>query len=135
MFSPLALKSAGSHPIFMPIAGKFITLEGGEGAGKSTQVARLAERLEAKGATVLRLREPGGTALGEQMRAVLKQPGSVIVPQAEALLFAACRAASERLTGLPPWLLENRWVRVGGEAGEEAGLAQSSCFGFRQLAE
>ncbi len=92
MFSPLALASAGYHHLFMPIAGKFITLEGGEGAGKSTQVARLAERLEARGATVLRLREPGGTALGEQMRAVLKQPGSMIVPQAEALLFAACRA-------------------------------------------
>ena len=65
MFSPLALASAGYHHLFMSIAGKFITLEGGEGAGKSTQVARLAERLEVKGTTVLRLREPGGTDLGE----------------------------------------------------------------------
>jgi dTMP kinase len=53
---------------------------------------RLAARLRAEGATVLTLREPGGTAFGETMRAVLKQPGSAIVPAAEALLFAACRA-------------------------------------------
>lgn len=76
----------------MPIAGKFITFEGGEGAGKSTQLTRLAERLRASGEGVLTLREPGGTPFGEQMRAVLKQPGSVIQPAAEALLFAACRA-------------------------------------------
>ena len=48
----------------MPIAGRFITFEGGEGAGKSTQLARLAERLRADGATVLGLREPGGTSYG-----------------------------------------------------------------------
>jgi dTMP kinase len=76
----------------MPIAGKFITFEGGEGAGKSTQLTRLAERLRAGGAGVLGLREPGGTPFGEKMRDVLKQPGSVIRPAAEALLFAACRA-------------------------------------------
>lgn len=76
----------------MPIAGKFITFEGGEGAGKSTQLTRLAERLRADGAGVLSLREPGGTPFGEKMRDVLKQPGSAIRPAAEALLFAACRA-------------------------------------------
>lgn len=76
----------------MPIAGKFITFEGGEGAGKSTQLTRLAERLRASGAGVLSLREPGGTPFGEKMREVLKQPGSAIQPAAEALLFAACRA-------------------------------------------
>jgi len=76
----------------MPIAGKFITFEGGEGAGKSTQLTRLAERLRASGEGVLSLREPGGTPFGEKMRDVLKQPGSVIQPAAEALLFAACRA-------------------------------------------
>ena len=76
----------------MPIAGRFITFEGGEGAGKSTQLTRLAERLGATGASVLSLREPGGTPFGEKMRDVLKQPGSVIQPAAEALLFAACRA-------------------------------------------
>ena len=76
----------------MPIAGKFITFEGGEGAGKSTQLTRLAERLRASGAGVLSLREPGGTHFGEKMRDVLKQPGSAIRPAAEALLFASCRA-------------------------------------------
>ena len=76
----------------MPIAGKFITFEGGEGAGKSTQLSRLAERLRAAGSVVLSLREPGGTPFGEKMRDVLKQPGSAIQPAAEALLFAACRA-------------------------------------------
>ena len=76
----------------MPIAGKFITFEGGEGAGKSTQLTRLAERLRAAGETVLSLREPGGTPFGEKMRDVLKQPGSAIQPAAEALLFASCRA-------------------------------------------
>jgi dTMP kinase len=76
----------------MPIAGKFITFEGGEGAGKSTQLTRLAARLRVTGASILSLREPGGTPFGEKMRDVLKQPGSVIQPAAEALLFAACRA-------------------------------------------
>jgi dTMP kinase len=76
----------------MPIAGKFITFEGGEGAGKSTQLRRLAEQLTASGSVVRGLREPGGTAFGERMREVLKQPGAAIAPAAEALLFAACRA-------------------------------------------
>lgn len=76
----------------MPIAGKFITFEGGEGAGKSTQLTRLAERLRVAGEGVLSLREPGGTPFGEKMRDVLKQPGSAIQPAAEALLFASCRA-------------------------------------------
>jgi dTMP kinase len=76
----------------MPIAGKFITFEGGEGAGKSTQLTRLADRLRASGEVVLSLREPGGTPFGEKMRDVLKHPESAIRPAAEALLFAACRA-------------------------------------------
>lgn len=76
----------------MPIGGKFITFEGGEGAGKSTQLTRLAGRLRAAGEGVLSLREPGGTPFGEKMRDVLKQPGSAIQPAAEALLFASCRA-------------------------------------------
>ena len=76
----------------MPTAGIFITFEGGEGAGKSTQLTRLAERLRATGKGVLSLREPGGTPFGEKMRDVLKQPGSAIRPAAEALLFASCRA-------------------------------------------
>jgi dTMP kinase len=76
----------------MPIAGRFITFEGGEGAGKSTQLRRLAERLRAAGSVVRDLREPGGTPFGEAMRDVLKQPGTSLAPAAEALLFASCRA-------------------------------------------
>jgi len=71
----------------------FITLEGAEGSGKTTQARLLAERLRGEGHRVLPLHEPGGTALGEEIRALLLQPdGAPIEPMAEALLFAACRA-------------------------------------------
>lgn len=77
----------------MSSVGKFITFEGGEGAGKSTQVKLLAARLEAHGQRTLSLREPGDTALGEQLRDVLKSRLTRgLEPEAEALLFAACRA-------------------------------------------
>jgi len=76
----------------MAIAGKLITLEGGEGAGKSTQLALLTQQLEAHGSKVLKLREPGGTLLGERLREVLKSPQSKLEPTTEACLFAACRA-------------------------------------------
>lgn len=78
------------------IRGTLITFEGGEGAGKSTLIGRLAERLAAEGgldaADIVRVREPGGTALGEGIREILKRPDAAICPPAEALLFAACRA-------------------------------------------
>ena len=78
------------------IRGALLTFEGGEGAGKSTLIARMAERLVAEGgiapADIVRVREPGGTALGEGIREILKRPEAVICPAAEALLFAACRA-------------------------------------------
>lgn len=77
----------------MSSVGKFITFEGGEGAGKSTQVGLLAARLESAGRRALKLREPGGTALGEQLRDVLKSRQTLhLEAAAEALLFAACRA-------------------------------------------
>src|SRR5437660_2179496 len=56
------------------MAARFITFEGGEGAGKSTQVARLAARLRAAGHAVRVTREPGGTPLAEAIRALLLQP-------------------------------------------------------------
>ena len=78
------------------IRGSLITFEGGEGAGKSTQIARLCARLEAEAALpsvdIVRLREPGGTPMGEGIRELLKRPGASIAPEAEVLLFAACRA-------------------------------------------
>ncbi|MGF1483340.1 MAG: dTMP kinase [Opitutales bacterium] len=68
----------------------FITLEGPEGSGKSTQLERLQARLEKEGRAVVALREPGGTKLGELIRTLLKN--EAMVPEAELLLFAASRA-------------------------------------------
>ncbi|MDX3910527.1 MAG: dTMP kinase [Sphingobium sp.] len=74
-------------------SGRFISLEGGEGAGKSTQVKALAEALRARGATVVETREPGGSPGAETIRDLLLT-GAVDrwTPRAEALLFAAARA-------------------------------------------
>jgi len=73
--------------------GCFIVLEGPEGAGKSTQLPRLARRLTAAGHDLAMTREPGGTPHGERIRAVLLDPaGEALDPVAEALLFAAARA-------------------------------------------
>ena len=69
-----------------------IVLEGAEGAGKTTQLRMLAQRLREEGAEVLTLREPGGTALGDAIRQILLDPAQHIVPEAEALLFMASRA-------------------------------------------
>lgn len=73
--------------------GRLIVLEGSEGAGKSTQLKLLTDRLSGAGMEVLPLREPGGTALGDSIRAiVLDDPTHHITPSAEALLFMASRA-------------------------------------------
>ena len=71
--------------------GLFITFEGGEGVGKTTQVARLVERIAAAGLDVKTAREPGATPLGEEIRAWVKGEASTS-PTAELLLFAAARA-------------------------------------------
>lgn len=74
-------------------SGRFITFEGGEGCGKSTQVQRLKEALEAEGKEVLITREPGGTWLGEEIRRLLKdQEEDPPCDRAEMLLFLAARA-------------------------------------------
>jgi dTMP kinase len=71
----------------------FITFEGSEGSGKSTQLAQLAEFLTEFGYAVLATREPGGTAIGEQVRAILSDLGNTAMhPRAEILLFQASRA-------------------------------------------
>ncbi|MEX2177642.1 MAG: dTMP kinase [Gemmatimonadaceae bacterium] len=69
-----------------------IVFEGPEGAGKTTQVRKLAVRMEAAGRTVVAVREPGGTPLGDEIRRLLLDPRSDIVPRAEGLLFMASRA-------------------------------------------
>lgn len=78
----------------MASQGLFISFEGSEGCGKSTQIARLAGRLEATGREVIRLREPGGCPLGEKIRDLLKfdPAGAGMTAEAELLLFAASRA-------------------------------------------
>jgi len=90
--------------------GKFITFEGGEGAGKSTQVERLAERLRALGLSVVVSREPGGSAGAEAIRHVLLSGAAKpLGPHAEAILFAAARADHLRQT-IRPALERGQWV-------------------------
>lgn len=72
--------------------GLFITLEGGDGSGKSTQAALLDEWLTARGRTVVRTREPGGTPAGIEIREIVLHHRGDISPRAEALLYAADRA-------------------------------------------
>lgn len=73
--------------------GTFISLEGVDGSGKSTQAALLAESLEAAGYEVLRLREPGGTAISEKIRALLLDPANTeMADECELLLYEAARA-------------------------------------------
>ena len=79
----------------MPLPhGAFITFEGSEGCGKTTQIQRLAARLEKAGQPVFLTREPGGTPLGESIRHLLKfaEEGRDMTPEAELLLFAASRS-------------------------------------------
>ncbi|MBN9238773.1 MAG: dTMP kinase [Micrococcales bacterium 70-64] len=72
--------------------GLFITLEGGDGSGKSTQSALLTEWLTAAGRTVLVTREPGGTDVGVELRNIVLHWRGDIAPRAEALIYAADRA-------------------------------------------
>jgi len=74
------------------VAGLFITFEGGDGSGKTTQAELLAEWLSAQGRTVLRGREPGGTDLGLELREIVLHRRGHIAPRAEALIYAADRA-------------------------------------------
>ncbi|GAA4265460.1 dTMP kinase [Frondihabitans peucedani] len=74
------------------MAGLFITLEGGDGVGKSTQAALLETWLTESGHGVVRTREPGGTELGDEIRSMVLHRRGHIAPRAEALLYAADRA-------------------------------------------
>lgn len=94
----------------MTARGRFITLEGGEGAGKSTQVKALAEALANRGIDVLVTREPGGSEGAEKIRELLLAgPEERWGPWAEALLFAAARADHVEKT-IRPALENGRWV-------------------------
>jgi dTMP kinase len=96
--------------------GKFLSIEGGEGAGKSTQVRRLADELRARGIDVIVTREPGGSEGGEAIRELLMQ-GEVKrwSSHTEALLFAAARAdhvekVIQPALGIGTWVISDRFI-------------------------
>src|ERR671935_1388529 len=90
--------------------GRFISFEGGEGSGKSTQIKRLAERLAASRVHTLITREPGGSPGAEIIRhLVLSGMGKLLGPDAETLLFAAARDDHVR-TVIQPALAQGIWV-------------------------
>jgi len=72
--------------------GKLITIEGIDGAGKSTLALALSRELSARGLRVELLREPGGVDVSERIRALVQDPALAVAPRAEALLYAAARA-------------------------------------------
>lgn len=96
--------------------GKFISLEGIEGAGKSTQIAFIAEYLRRKGIDVLETREPGGTLLGEQIRDLLLTPrDEQMADDAELLMMFAARVQHLQQKILPAlnnsqWVVSDRFV-------------------------
>jgi len=96
--------------------GRFISLEGGEGAGKSTQLKRLAEALRSRGLEVVETREPGGSEGAEMIRRLLLEgPEERWTGEAEALLFAAARADHVARTIRPAvergaWVLSDRFL-------------------------
>ncbi|MBV9533683.1 MAG: dTMP kinase [Bradyrhizobium sp.] len=93
-----------------PGPGRFITFEGGEGAGKSTQLNKLAERLKAAEQHTILTREPGGSPGAEIIRhLVLSGMGKLLGPEAETLLFAAARDDHVRTVILPA-LAQGTWV-------------------------
>jgi dTMP kinase len=89
--------------------GRLITIEGVDGAGKTTLADGLAQLLAAGGVSAELLREPGGVELSERIRALVKDPALEVDPRAEALLYAAARAqlVAERVL---PLLDDGRWV-------------------------
>ena len=90
--------------------GKFISFEGGEGSGKSTQIKLLAQRLEAAKLRAILTREPGGSPGAEIIRhLVLSGMGKLLGPEAETLLFAAARDDHVR-TVIEPALTQGTWV-------------------------
>ena len=95
--------------------GRLITIEGLDGAGKSTLAEGVAAALRGRGVAVELLREPGGVVLSERIRTLVKDPALTVDPRAEALLYAAARAqlVAERVAPLlaaGTWVLLDRFV-------------------------
>ncbi|HSP37894.1 MAG TPA: dTMP kinase [Frankiaceae bacterium] len=87
-----AVRGGYLRPAVPPYEGRFLALEGGEGAGKSTQAERLAAHLRELGHEVIVTREPGDTAVGQHLRRLLLDPTVEVTDETEALLYAADRA-------------------------------------------
>lgn len=128
-------------PLPLPVQARLVTLEGGEGAGKSTVLAALRDALQATGAEVVCTREPGGTPLAEQIRGLLLSVPSedrhheAPAPVTELLLMFAARAQHVRETLLPAlqrgaWVLSDRFTDASyayqgaGRGGDEAFIAE-----------
>jgi dTMP kinase len=97
------------------VRGRLITIEGVDGAGKTTLAAALHEALRARGLDVRLLREPGGVPVAERIRELVKDPQLRIAPRAEALLYAAARAqlVEEEIAPLlerGTWVLLDRFI-------------------------
>ncbi len=101
------MTSSGPDP--HPQRGRYVALEGIEGAGKSTVCARVLDHLDSLGVAAISVREPGGTGAGERVRDILLDPETELGHWGEALLFAAARAqlAAERVG---PALEAGTWV-------------------------
>ncbi len=94
----------------MPVRGQFITFEGGEGSGKSTQIKMLSAALDKRDIEHLVTREPGGTPLAERIRPLLVEPSDEEWhPMAETLLFLAARVQHVRQV-IEPALVAGKWV-------------------------
>lgn len=96
------------------MTGTFISLEGVDGSGKSTQASMLAEALRGRGHEVIHVREPGGTPLGEDVRDIVLGPDAMS-PWAEAFLFAAARAqlvadVIEPAIAAGTWVVADRFI-------------------------
>ncbi|HEX9946925.1 MAG TPA: dTMP kinase [Allosphingosinicella sp.] len=119
--------------------GRFISLEGGEGAGKSTQLRALAEALRSRGLDVVETREPGGSPGAEAIRKLLLEGGDDRwTPQAEALLFAAARSDHVARTIRPAvergaWVLSDRFLDS--SLAYQGGAAQVGMETVRKLHE
>jgi dTMP kinase len=90
--------------------GRFITFEGGEGVGKSTQIARLAEWLRSRGHEVVLTREPGGTPRAEELRRMLLERGDEPMPESCELLLMFAARATHLANLVSPALARGAWV-------------------------
>jgi dTMP kinase len=90
--------------------GRFVTFEGGEGAGKSTQIARAAEWLRARGVEVVLTREPGGTPRAERLRAILLERDTEPMPQSCELLLMFAARATHLDNLVRPAITRGAWV-------------------------